>query len=100
MYTYIFKKLEQNDFADISCLLKTLCQGNWRSDLNRYKKYVTIWCKTLYNVMVSVACAPRAHSTCTLKSLQTEQMSESAHSQQRILNYQKNAYKNAYIGNY
>ena len=28
MYTYIFKKLEQNDFADISCLLKTLCQGN------------------------------------------------------------------------
>ena len=48
--------------------------------------------------MVFVACAPRARST--LKSLQTEHMSESAHSQQTFLNYQKNAYKNAYIGNY
>ena len=48
--------------------------------------------------LVFVAWAPCARST--LKSLQTEQMSESAHSQQRILNYQKNACKNAYIGNY
>ena len=44
--------LEKKDFADILCLLKTLCQFNWQSGPDCYQKYVTIWYKTLFNVKV------------------------------------------------